>query len=333
MAKIVLGIATAHTPLLALTGEEWKHRAAADHANTRLNLSDGRFVTYEELLAEVGPRYQDVVTPQVLIEKSRQCQAALDRLADALEAAQPDVVVIIGDDQAELFGPANQPAVAMFHGHEVLMMDKLQDPATPEWLCRVRHGYLMDKVHSVPGAPEFALELIAGMVDRNIDMAVSDRVEDPLKAGFGHAYGFIVKRLFRERAIPIVPVMLNTYFPPNVPSAERCHDMGRALAAAIEASPRELRVAVIASGGLSHFVVDEDLDRGTLAAIESGDHAALRRIPRCALNSGSSEILNWVMAAGALEKIAVRSVEYYPLQRTPAGTGVGAGFVIWNPAG
>lgn len=212
------------------------------------------------------------------------------------------------------------------------MMDKLQDPETPEWLCRVRHGYLMDKVHSVPGAPEFALDLIAGMVERNIDLAVSDRVDDPLKAGFGHAYGFIVKRLFRNRTIPIVPIMLNTYFPPNVPSASRAHDMGRALAEAIENSSSDLRVAVIASGGLSHFVVDEDLDRGALAAIESGDHESLRNIPRCALNSGSSEILNWIMAAGALEKMPVRSVEYYPLQRTPAGTGVGAGFVIWDHA-
>lgn len=332
MAKTILGIATAHTPLLALTGEEWKHRAAADFANTRLNLSDGRFVNYQELLAEVGPRYEDVVTPEVLIEKSWQCQAALDRLADALEAANPDVVVIIGDDQAELFGPANQPAIAVYHGQDVLMMDKLQDPATPAWLRTVRHGYLMDKVHTVPGSPEFALDLIAGMVDRDVDIAVCDRVEDPLKAGFGHAYGFIVKRLFRDRVIPIVPILLNTYFPPNVPSAARCHDFGRALGAAIESSKLDLRVAVVASGGLSHFVVDEDLDRAALAAIQSGNHAALRRIPRSALNSGSSEILNWVMGAGALERLPVRSVEYFPLQRTPAGTGVGAGFVVWDGA-
>lgn len=332
MASTILGIAASHSPLLALSGEEWKHRAAADMANTRLNLSDGRFVNYQELLAEVGPRYEDVVTPEVLIEKSKRCQEALDRLADALEAARPDVVVIIGDDQAELFGPANQPTVALYHGRDVLTMDKLQDPATPAWMRTVRHGYLMDKVHSVPGHPEFALDLIAGMVDREIDLAVSDRVDDPLKAGFGHAYGFIVKRLFRGRSIPIVPIMLNTYFPPNVPTASRCHDMGRALAAAIESSKLDLKVAVIASGGLSHFVVDEQLDRDALEAIRSGDHAALRNIPRCALNSGSSEILNWVMAAGALEHIPVRSVEYYPLQRTPAGTGVGAGFVVWGAA-
>jgi hypothetical protein len=57
------------------------------------------------------------------------------------------------------------------------------------------------------------------------------------------------------------------------------------------------------------------------------------RRPRPALNSGSSEILNWILVAGALDDFAVRSVRYLPLFRTPAGTGVGAAFVVWGPAG
>lgn len=331
MAKIVLGMATAHTPLLTLTGNEWHNRAAADLANTRLNMSDGRWLTYPQLLAEVGPKYESVVTPEVLSRKSEQCEAALDRLADALQEAAPDLVIIIGDDQSELFGPANQPAFAVYHGDEIVMLDKVNDE-TPQWMRTVRHGYMMDEAHKVPGAPEFALELIAGLMDHNVDVAVSDRVENPEKAAFGHAYGFIVKRLFRGRAIPVLPILLNTYFPPNVPSAARCFDVGQAIRQVVEASASSLRVAIIASGGLSHFVVDEPLDRGVLAAIEARDAQALRAIPRCALNSGSSEILNWVMTAGAMHGTTVQSVEYHPLQRTPAGTGVGAGFVIWRDA-
>ncbi len=332
MAKIVLGLATAHTPLLTLDGDQWCHRANADFANTRLNLSDGRYMNYGQLLEEVGPIYADVVTPDVLVKKAAWCEAALDRLADALEAAAPDVVVIVGDDQSELFGPANQPAIALYHGKDILMMDKLQDPATPDWMRTVRRGYLMDQVHTVPGAPELALELIRGLVDKGFDIATSDRVDDPLKAGFGHAYGFVVKRLFRNRAIPVVPVLLNTYFAPNVPSAARCHELGRALQEVLQESPTDLRVAIVASGGLSHFVVDEELDRRVLKAIEMNDTQTLKSVPRCALNSGSSEILNWITVAGAMQGMAVRSVAYEPLRRTPAGTGVGAGFVIWGEA-
>src|SRR3546814_1939749 len=52
-------------------------------------------------------------------------------------------------------------------------------------------------------------------------------VPDPDVAGFGHAFGFPIKRLFGRRAIPVVPLMLNTYFPPNVLSSRRCFDIGR----------------------------------------------------------------------------------------------------------
>ena len=56
----------------------------------------------------------------------------------------------------------------------------------------------------------------------------------------------------------------------------------------------------------------------------------LRTLPAGALNSGSSEILNWVMAAGAVDHLPLKWLEYEPLYRTPAGTGVGAAFGVWS---
>ncbi len=330
MAKIVLGIGSSHTPMLALSSEQWQLRAAVDHANKELNLSDGRLLTYQELLAEVGPRYADVVTPEILNEKARRCDESLDRLGDALEAAAPDLVIIVGDDQRELFTAANQPAIAIFHGDEIVTSDKYGHEGSADWERQVAKGYLMDRSHVLPGASGFALELIKGLMDEEFDIATSDRVSDAKSAGFGHAYGFIIKRLFRGRSIPVVPILLNTYYGPNVPSASRCHDLGLALARVVQASPSQLCVAVVASGGLSHFVVDEELDRRILDAMTTGKAEVLRSIPRGALNSGSSEILNWVVVAGAMGESPVRRADYYPLYRTPAGTGVGAGFVVWG---
>ncbi len=330
MANIVLGIASSHTPLLTLTPEQWQHRAAADYANTELNMSDGRLMPYAQVLAELGPRSADVITPEILTTKERACSAALDRLGDELEKAAPDVVIIVGDDQRELFTAANQPAIAIFHGEEMITSDKFGDEESAEWVQDMGRGYLMDAAHKVPGSPGFAMELIKGLIDENFDIATCSRVDDASVAGFGHAYGFIIKRLFRGRTIPVVPILLNTYYGPNVPSAARCHDLGLALKRVIDASASKLRVAVIASGGLSHFVVDEVLDKQVLDAIGSGDHEALRSIPRGALNSGSSEILNWIVTAGAAQALPLRWKEYYPLYRTPAGTGVGAGFAVWG---
>lgn len=331
MADIVLGIGTSHTPLLALNADEWRHRAEFDYANPKLNLSDGRELTYPQLLAETSARYESEITPGILQRKEEICEAAVERLADALHEASPDVVVIVGDDQGELFSPANQPAIAVYHGDEIVTLHgKYAAADAPEWMRSVGRDYLLDKTHRVPAAPTLGLELIEGLIERHIDVSAIAHVEDPARAGFGHAFGFVIKRLFRQRSIPVVPVLLNTYFPPNVPTSARCYDMGVALREAIEASASSARVAIIASGGLSHFVVDEAFDRKILAALEAHDTQTLRSIKREALKSGSSEILNWIMVAGAMANMPFQWHEYQPLYRTPAGTGVGSAFCLWQ---
>lgn len=333
MARIVLGIGMSHTPMLTLPSGQWHHRAAVDMDNPALNMTDGRTLTYAELLAEVGPRYEQQAQPESLARQADACQAALDRLADALARAAPDVVLIVGDDQSELFTPANQPAIALYHGDEVVTLHgKFADPQAPAWMRTVGHGYLMDESHVVPGHGAFALDLIAGLMARDVDLATVAGVEDARRAGIGHAYGFVIKRLFRDRTIPVVPLMLNTYFPPNVPSAARCHDIGVKLRASIEDSPADLRVAVIGSGGLSHFIVDAELDLRVMQALAQGDRDMLRAIPPQALKSGSSEILNWVLTAGVMHDWPLSWQVYEAVYRTPAGTGVGVGFCCWERA-
>lgn len=332
MAHIVLGLGASHTPLLTLETEHWAQRSAVDRANKALNLSDGRMVDYATLLEERGPRYEAEVTRDTLARKAESCAVALDHLRQELLAARPDVVVIIGDDQRELFDANNQPAIAVYHGAEVVTHDKFGHEDAPEWVRQMGKGYLMDGIHRIPAAPAFALDLVSGLLDQDVDVATVAGIPDPAKAGFGHAYGFIVQRLFDGQRIPVVPLLLNTYYPPNVPSARRVWRMGEALAQAIARSPAQLRVAIVASGGLSHFVVDETLDLGVLDALERGDAEHLRALPREALFSGSSEILNWVLLAGAMDGLPLAWKAYQPLYRTPAGTGVGAGFAVWHPA-
>ncbi|MEO7467149.1 MAG: extradiol ring-cleavage dioxygenase [Sphingobium limneticum] len=327
MAEIVLGIGTSHTPLLTLEAGDWAHRAETDYTNERLNLSDGRWISYPDLLAEVGPRYAAEAALEVLHEKEKRCQTSLDNLKAEIEAAAPDVMLVIGDDQSELFGKENLPTFSIFYGETVITHDRWTEG--PEWVMSMGRGYAMDAVHSFPGAPEFARDLITGLMQRHIDVSTSDRVVDPHRAGFGHAFGFIVERLLGARPIPIVPLLLNTYYPPNVPTAARVHDIGRALRDAINDHPSSLRVAIIASGGLSHFIVDEELDRKVIDGFKAENAVLLRELPPGALNSGSSEILNWIMAAGAVDHLPLKWLDYEPLYRTPAGTGVGAAFGVW----
>jgi hypothetical protein len=149
----------------------------------------------------------------------------------------------------------------------------------------------------------------------------------------GHAYTFVRLRLMGDRVIPIIPVFINCYFPPNQPSPARCFQFGKALRRAIDDWPHDLRIAVIASGGLTHFVIDEAIDRQVLRGIRDKRSELLRSLPAEKLNSGSSEIRNWIAAAGALEDFTATILDYVPAYRSEAGTGCGMAFARWDRTG
>jgi len=330
VAEIVLALGASHGPLVHLAAEQWLERAKDDRRSESLNTIDGRTVSYPELVAERGEPYVVESGIDHLRVQAAQVQAAMERVADELEACEPDVVVVVGDDQGELFGSENMPAVALFHGDRVVT-HRWNIENMPEFWTPVAKGSGLDDHHVYDGAPEFAKALIDGLIRREIDVAAAASVPDPAKRGFGHAFGFVVERFYRGRRYPMAPVLLNTYFQPNVPTPGRCYAIGRALRAAIESYPKPLRVALVASGGLSHFLCEEALDRSVLDALQRKDAQALAAIPREALYAGSSEILNWIAVAGAVEHLDMAWSEYMPVYRTPAGTGVGMAFAAWKP--
>lgn len=331
MARIVLGIGTSHSPLLAIDAAMWPERAKDDLRKTELHLTDGRVVDYATLLEETGGRYAAEAVPDNFARQAAAAQENLDRLAAAITEAELDALIVVGDDQEELFSRAHLPAMAIFNGPEVVTHPKNEvAPDLPGWYQEANHGYKMDAVHRYPVQQDVANALIDGLIENGVDVAVASEVSDPHKAGFGHAYGFVIERLIEEREVPLVPIMLNTYFPPNVPRPARCYDIGALIKTAVEAMPADLRVGVVASGGLTHFVVDDELDRSVIGGLASKDEALLRSIPHQALTSGNSEILNWIMTGAAVSHLSLVEDTYIPVRRTEAGTGIGLAFLIWR---
>jgi hypothetical protein len=328
MARVVMGIGMSHSPLLALPGERWTERGRDDRANPGLNTFDGRLVDYDTVNSTVKDRYADIAIVENFVKQEDQAQRALDRLADDFAKIRPDVCVIIGDDHYELFSPANMPAIAIYHGKEILTHEAARHE-DGSWRNTVAAMYAMDHVHTYPAQAELAEKLIEQLIERDFDIGSAARVDDPKTLGFGHAYGFVAERIFRGREVPIVPVMLNTYFPPNAPTPRRCYNLGMAIKESLEAIPMDLRVAVVGSGGLSHFIVEEEFDRQILKALETHDEDVLRTLPVNALKSGSSEIRCWIAAGGAFRGLKHQWSEYIPARRTPAGTGIGLGFATW----
>jgi hypothetical protein len=86
----------------------------------------------------------------------------------------------------------------------------------------------------------------------------------------------------------------------------------------------------LGSGGLSHFVVDEELDRRVLKVLQEKDVDAIASLPLERLQSGSSEIRNWITTAGSAQHLDMEVFDYVPCYRSPAGTGCAMAFAQWT---
>jgi hypothetical protein len=135
--------------------------------------------------------------------------------------------------------------------------------------------------------------------------------------------------------VPVIPILLNTYFPPNRPTAKRCYQFGQSIGRAIagwNGANANKRVAICASGGISHFVVDEDFDTRMLTAIKNRDTKTIFAEPENMFLSGTSETKNWITAAGILSgtDLKMNLIDYVPSCRSEAGTGCGMAFATWE---
>ncbi len=318
MARIVLGLGTSHSPQVSTQPEQWYLHAERDYGNPHLDMPA------LEKTAPAGIAEQ--LSIDVYRAKHDACQRAIARLSAELIAARPDVVVVVGDDQRELFLDECSPAFALFTGGTLL--DIPPDPATvlPSHQVALwsRHAGALE---TYPACAGFAQHVAAAMSADDFDVAVA--AKQFAGRSIGHAYTFVRLRLLGDTVVPIVPVFINCYYPPNQPSPGRCYAFGWALRRAIESWGDDLRVAVVASGGLSHFVIDEELDRRLLRGIAEKRGDLITSLPAAKLNSGTSEIRNWIAVAGAMESAEVVSLEYEPCYRTPSGTGCGMAFVHW----
>jgi 3-O-methylgallate 3,4-dioxygenase len=334
MARIVLGIGTSHTPMLNVAAEEWPLFEELDRRRPHLH-KDGRRASYDELLAIAPAALGAELAAERMARRHGEAMAALEQLRQDVLRAGVDAMVVIGDDQKEIYGEGNMPSVLVYRGETIANVPNRTtasgaDQATrPAWSRRASARYYEEReTRHYPVHAGLAQHLIGGLIDRDFDVASANALPDG--EGEGHAFGFVHRRLMNGAAIPVVPVFLNTYYPPNQPSPRRCYRLGRAIREAIDEYPEDLRVAVVASGGLSHFTVDEELDGEVIRALREKDASALEGLPRERLNAGSSEIRNWICAAGALEPLDLRWVRYCPGYRTPAGTGTGMCFASWE---
>jgi hypothetical protein len=306
--SVVLGLASSHAPSMFCPPEQWPavHRALA------LDVPQP-----PELLRE---------TPEVIDGYVKRIHAAFRTLRAELEAARPDALIIVGDDQDEVFSKATIPPFAMFLG------DEAEGTTSISW---VGQGPEENRIR-IRCAAEIARIACNGLIERNFDIAYAEELR-PLarpERGLGHAFTRIARVMgLPESGIPAVILFLNGYHPP-LPSGVRCYALGKALRDVFADRPE--RIAIYGSGGLSHWPrgpragwVDEPLDRWVLDRIESGRGAELQHLftfDSDTLRGGTGEIRGWITVAGACEGRRAKVVDYIP-SRTAV---TGLGFALWK---
>ena len=330
MADLVLGIGSSHGPLLSTPPEQWDLRAKADRAN-KSHWFRGKSYDFDSLLAARAPGFADEITVEKRRERFLQCRTALDALGRKFNEVAPDAVVIIGNDQREFFNPGLTPAITVYRGAQISNVQHLNEDQPGLNIAEPANS--PEEGATYPGATDLADHILRSLADEDFDLAQSEQTPSGApRGGIPHAYGFFYHTILHDQTPPSVPVILNVHFPHNTPKVHRCLELGRGLYRAIKTFDGYRRVALMASGGLTHFVIDEEFDQQVMSAMKTGDEDALARLPESYFKVGTAEIKNWypVIAAMNAAGRTYHQIDYVPCYRSEAGTGNAMCFAYWQ---
>lgn len=238
-------------------------------------------------------------TPQLLIRPDTEDRALVLRVHAAyaevrrrLTAARPDAIVVIGGDHIEGFFLDAVPALAVYVG-------------------AAASGRFGPYAYTLPVHEPLARAILEAGIARGFDLAWSQHLRLD--------YAFYVPLHFTMPAppVPIVPIYVNVYLPPQ-PTPARCYAFGRALREILDARPE--RVALMASGGMSHYpgterYADPDVawDRRLLAALEAGRGAETADLTGAELDAaGNVELRTWIVLLGAVGPVRAEVLCYEP---------------------
>ena len=250
---------------------------------------------------------------------SAACKTAIttgfDELGQRINAARADVLIVISPDHWVNFFMDNLPAICVGVG-------EMHDGPPEPWLAAYPHKQMA-------GHAPLARHIVEHAFARGFEPSVS------YKLALDH--GFCIP-LWKAGVAPlpaIVPVVLNTVEPP-FPGVRRCFEWGAVLAEAIASFAGNARVAILATGGLSHSIgeatmgaIDEAFDRECLQHFASGEREALfdfldQRM--AAAGNGTAEVRNWLAAHGAASARGFDLIHYSALPEVY----VGCGFASWR---
>ncbi|MCE3243255.1 MAG: hypothetical protein K0Q83_3762 [Deltaproteobacteria bacterium] len=235
----------------------------------------------------------------------RDAEAAFAALRSDLEEARPDVLIVVANDQFVNFFWNNIPTFFVTLADEV-------------------HGHFTRHKFRYRNHKELGRAIVAAGMEKGIDFSFGEHVE------LQHTQNVPLYFLLPEPRIPILPVYVNTWVAP-APTPKRCYQVGELIREVAVNSPE--RVAILATGGLSHFPgsprigeIDTQFDHKLLEIMRQGKGASLADYSVDELlKAGDSEFLNWMVVVGAVGNAKATYTSYMP-----DFVATGWGFASWR---
>ena len=241
--------------------------------------------------------------------------AGFKELGQRLNAARPDVVIVVSPDHWSNFFLDQVPTVCIGVG------EVNEGPPEP-WMRNFPQK-------EIRGHAALALHLAQTALRSGFDPSFSHRLK------LDHGFCIPLWRMGLEGLPAIVPMIVNSIEPP-LPSIARCLQWGKLLKESIESFPEPLRVAILGTGGLSHSIgerthgaIDEPFDLEAIRLFKKDDPAELVAFLEKALpktGNGAEEVRNWMVAHGAAGGRGFELIDYLPVPKVI----VGCGFASWR---
>jgi 2,3-dihydroxyphenylpropionate 1,2-dioxygenase len=279
---------------------------AASHAPNILLEPGTEWEEFMKLHYRMAPQASEAKPSLEAQKKLREgAEKAFAVLRSDLDASRPDVLVVVANDQFVNFFFNNIPAFFVTLAEEVRGQ-----------FTRYQFRY---RCHN-----ELGRAILAGGLDRGIDFSFGEYVE------LQHTQLVPLYFLLPEPEIPILPVYVNTWVEP-VPTPRRCYQVGELIREVV--NRRLERVAILATGGLSHFPgsprigeIDTQFDHKLLEVMRQGRGRSLADYSLEQLfEAGDSEFLNWMVVLGAVGDANATTTFYMPDH-----VATGWGFVSWK---
>jgi hypothetical protein len=228
-----------------------------------------------------------------------------------LKEIKPDIVIMVYNDHGADFFFDKYPTFAVGCDDQYAVADE---------------GMGVRPLPRIKGDFEFSRHLCESLVYNEFDITMCQKM--------GVEHGFLVPmHLCFEHdpdwSVAAVPFEVNVLLHP-LPTAARCYKLGQAIRRAVESDPRDLRVAIIGTGGMSHQLqgkrfgfLNKEFDHDFLDRLEN-DPESLARLTHQELmeQAGAEgvELIMWLIMRGAVSEKARRVHRNY---YAPMTTGMG----------